>query len=174
MNIVDDDHVVFTYVICCCCLSNADKFFKSKARLNFSKVKRLFTPKLLTCCVKHMMISTQVRHHTHLDLTTCRVYSVKHMTHVWPPILEVMDPLSIFPWWRVICQERVFSEGSVMGVLGGECHGRLGKGLAFRITLVHSSGRAAAPGLKPLHLPRAPHDTASVLPQTLVRPMRVV
>ena len=37
---------------------------------------------LLTCCVcfvKHMMINTQVRHHTHLDLTTCRVCSVKHM-----------------------------------------------------------------------------------------------
>jgi len=29
--------------------------------------------------VKHMMITTQVRHHTHLDLSTCRVYSVKHM-----------------------------------------------------------------------------------------------
>ena len=37
---------------------------------------------LLTCCVcfvKHMMISTQVRHHTHLDLSTCRVCFVKHM-----------------------------------------------------------------------------------------------
>jgi len=31
------------------------------------------------CFVKHMMISTQVRHHTHLDLTICRVCSVKHM-----------------------------------------------------------------------------------------------
>jgi len=26
-----------------------------------------------------MMITTQVRHHTHLDLTTSRVCSVKHM-----------------------------------------------------------------------------------------------
>jgi len=26
-----------------------------------------------------MMISTQVRHHTHFDLSTCRVCSVKHM-----------------------------------------------------------------------------------------------
>jgi len=31
------------------------------------------------CFVKHMMISTQVRHHTHFDLSTCRVCSVKHM-----------------------------------------------------------------------------------------------
>ena len=31
------------------------------------------------CFVKHLMISTQVRHHTHFDLSTCRVYSVKHM-----------------------------------------------------------------------------------------------
>jgi len=31
------------------------------------------------CFVKHMMTSTQVRHHTHLDLSTCRVCSVKHM-----------------------------------------------------------------------------------------------
>jgi len=30
------------------------------------------------CFVKHMMITTQVRHHTHLDLSTCRVCSVKH------------------------------------------------------------------------------------------------
>jgi len=30
------------------------------------------------CFVKHMMITTQVRHHTLLDLSTCRVYSVKH------------------------------------------------------------------------------------------------
>jgi len=29
--------------------------------------------------VKHMMISTQVRHHTHLHLTTCCFCSVKHM-----------------------------------------------------------------------------------------------
>jgi len=37
---------------------------------------------LLTCRVcfdKHMMITTQVRHHTYLDLSTCRVCSVKHM-----------------------------------------------------------------------------------------------
>ena len=36
---------------------------------------------LLTCRVcfgKHMMITTQVRHHTLLDLSTCRVCSVKH------------------------------------------------------------------------------------------------
>jgi len=31
------------------------------------------------CFVKHMMIITQVRHHTHLDLSTYRVYFVKHM-----------------------------------------------------------------------------------------------
>ena len=31
------------------------------------------------CFVKHMMITTQVRRHTHLDLSTCRVCSVKHM-----------------------------------------------------------------------------------------------
>jgi len=31
------------------------------------------------CFVKHMMISPQVHHHTHLDLTTCRVCFVKHM-----------------------------------------------------------------------------------------------
>jgi len=31
------------------------------------------------CCVKHMMITRQVRHHTHLDLLTCRVCSMKHM-----------------------------------------------------------------------------------------------
>ena len=30
------------------------------------------------CFVKHIMISPQVRHHTHLDLTTCCVCSVKH------------------------------------------------------------------------------------------------
>ena len=30
------------------------------------------------CFVKHMMITTQVRHHTHLDLSTCRVCLVKH------------------------------------------------------------------------------------------------
>jgi len=29
------------------------------------------------CFVRHTMINTQVRHHTHLDLTTCRVCSVK-------------------------------------------------------------------------------------------------
>ena len=29
------------------------------------------------CFVKHMMITTQVRHHTHLDLSTCHVGSVK-------------------------------------------------------------------------------------------------
>jgi len=36
---------------------------------------------LLTCCVcfvKHMMITTQVLHHTLLDLSTCRACSVKH------------------------------------------------------------------------------------------------
>ena len=32
---------------------------------------------LLTCFVKHMMIHTQVRHHTHLHLSTCRVCSIK-------------------------------------------------------------------------------------------------
>jgi len=31
------------------------------------------------CFVKNMMISTQVRHHIHLDLSTCRVCSVQHM-----------------------------------------------------------------------------------------------
>jgi len=31
------------------------------------------------CFVKHMMINTQVCQHMHLDLTTCRVCSVKHM-----------------------------------------------------------------------------------------------
>ena len=33
------------------------------------------------CIVQHMMITTQVRHHTHLDLSTCRVcaQAVKHM-----------------------------------------------------------------------------------------------
>jgi len=31
------------------------------------------------CFVKHVMINTQVRHHTHLDVTTCRVCSVKHV-----------------------------------------------------------------------------------------------
>jgi len=31
------------------------------------------------CFVKHMMISTQTRHHTHFDLSTSRVCSVKHM-----------------------------------------------------------------------------------------------
>jgi len=31
------------------------------------------------CFVKHMMINTQVRHHTHFDLTTSRVCFVKHM-----------------------------------------------------------------------------------------------
>ena len=37
---------------------------------------------LLTCCgcfVKHMLISTQVHHHTHFDLTTWHVCFVKHM-----------------------------------------------------------------------------------------------
>ena len=29
--------------------------------------------------VKHVMITTQVRHHTLLDLSTCHVCSVKHM-----------------------------------------------------------------------------------------------
>jgi len=29
------------------------------------------------CFVKHMMITTQVRHHTYLDLSTCCVCSVK-------------------------------------------------------------------------------------------------
>jgi len=29
------------------------------------------------CFVTHMMINTQVRHHTHLDLTTCCVWSPK-------------------------------------------------------------------------------------------------
>jgi len=29
--------------------------------------------------VKRMMITTQVRHHTHLDLSTCRICSVKHV-----------------------------------------------------------------------------------------------
>jgi len=36
------------------------------------------------CFVKHMMINTQVRHHTHLDLTTCHVCSVKHMMIMCP------------------------------------------------------------------------------------------
>ena len=26
------------------------------------------------CFVKHMMISTQVRHHTYFDLSTCRLF----------------------------------------------------------------------------------------------------
>ena len=47
---------------------------------------------LLTCrvyFVRHMMINTQVRYHTHLDLTTCRVCheSIKHimiMRHYFP------------------------------------------------------------------------------------------
>jgi len=32
------------------------------------------------CFVKHIMITTQVRHHTYLDLSTCRVCSAKQMT----------------------------------------------------------------------------------------------
>ena len=31
------------------------------------------------CFVKHIMITTEVRHHTLLDLSTCRVCSIKHM-----------------------------------------------------------------------------------------------
>ena len=39
---------------------------------------------------------------------------------------------------------------------------------------VHSSRRVAAPGLKPLRLPRTPDDNASVLPPTLVQSLPIV
>ena len=41
------------------------------------------------------------------------------------------------------------------------------------LALIRSSGRAAAAGLKPLRLPRAPDDNASVLPPTLVRSLPI-
>jgi len=44
--------------------------------------KCIFLMGLLTCCVcfvQHMMISIQVRYHTHFDLTTWRVCFVKQM-----------------------------------------------------------------------------------------------
>jgi len=53
------------------------------------------------------------------------------------------------------------------GLSWGSWEGRHSPHAAFRITLVPSSGRAAAPGLKPLCLPRAPDDNASVLPPIL-------
>ena len=34
---------------------------------------------VVSLLLKHMMISTQVRHHTHFDVTTCRVCFDKHM-----------------------------------------------------------------------------------------------
>jgi len=48
------------------------------------------------CFVKHMMITTQVRHHTLLDLSTCRVCSVKHrmiMRQYFPQLLYDPYPL---------------------------------------------------------------------------------
>jgi len=41
------------------------------------------------CFVKYMMITTQVRHYTHLDLSTCRVCSVKHMMTPVPTFLPL-------------------------------------------------------------------------------------
>jgi len=60
--------------------------------------------------------------------------------------------------------------------MGLQLHGRgvsCSPHATFRIPLVRSSGRAAAPGLKPLGLPRAPDDNASVLPPTLVRSLPI-
>jgi len=54
---------------------------------------------LLTCCVcfvKHMMINTQVCHYTYLDLTTCRVCSVKHMMIMREYFPLWYDP---YPWY---------------------------------------------------------------------------
>ena len=56
---------------------------------------------LLTCCVclvKHMMIITQVRHHTRLDLTTSRVCSVKHMMIM----LQYFPRLWNNPYWMCV------------------------------------------------------------------------
>ena len=63
--------------------------------------------------------------------------------------------------------------------LRGVCHEIFERGEGPSIhcpglmTLVRSSGRAAAAGLKPLRLPRAPDDNASVLPPTLVRSLPI-
>ena len=48
--------------------------------LNTTQVRHHTHIDLLTCCVcfvKPMMINTQAHHHTHLDLSTCRVCFVK-------------------------------------------------------------------------------------------------
>jgi len=48
------------------------------------------------CFVKNMMITTQVRHHTLLDLSTCRVCSVKHrviMRQCFPRLWYDLYPL---------------------------------------------------------------------------------
>jgi len=44
--------------------------------------------------------------------------------------------------------------------------------LTIRRTLVRSSGRATAPGLKPLRLPRAPDDDVSTIPPNPVGEVR--
>ena len=51
------------------------------------------------------MITSQVRHHTHLDLSTCRVCSVKHDDNasVLPPILVRSLPLAR-AWYPYLLQ----------------------------------------------------------------------
>ena len=77
------------------------------------------------CFVKHMMISTQVRHHTHFELSTCLVCSVKHdNASVLPPNLVRSLPIAC-AWsrspifclvrWSVIC----YQDGCLMAFAKG-------------------------------------------------------
>jgi len=104
--------------------------------------------------VKHMMISTQVRRDTHLDLSTCRVCAVKHVD------------------WRDFLHHGLVGGEESRGTLPSiYCpHDTPLSLFTVLMTLVRSSaGCAAAAGLKPLRMPRAPDDKASVLSSTLVR-----
>jgi len=107
-------------------------------------------------------------HQTHSNLSTCGVCFVKHFSYLFPRMLEFMIFGVLFLSHRfsnrvtlillmsqtgLLSEGRSGYEGSVMGL---QRHGRgapLGPRhsprASFRITLVHSSGRAAALGLKP-------------------------
>jgi len=73
-----------------------------------------------------MMISTQVHHHTHLHLTTCRVWSLKHMIIMCQYFPRLWyDPYPLYArglglclflvsWSVICCQDSclmAFSEG---------------------------------------------------------------
>ena len=96
---------------------------------------------LLTCrvyFVKHMMITAQVRHHTHLDLTTRRVCSFKHVfSHNFHFLISLLLVCAVL--YNFGSEGSTVTQQFVMGFFGGECHWGLGRGVSSGTPLVPHS-----------------------------------